>query len=760
MKKINFILILTLFTFSLMAQGTIRGTLFDKETGEPIIYGNVYLENTTIGTNTDIDGIFTLPKVDAGEYILSATYLGYDTISVNISLKDGQVLNKQLYISEGGLNLDVVNITAEKDIARNEVKVSKLTVSPQQIAYMPAAAGEPDIAQYLQVIPGIISTGDSGGQIFIRGGSPVQNKIMLDGLTIINPFHSIGFFSTFETDAIRNVDVLTGAYNAEYSGRISAIVNINTKEGNKKRMAGSISASPFLAKAFIEGPIIKFNEKRGSSTSFMFSQKYSYIDRTGRSIYPYVAKDSKNPFPYKINDTYGKLSMVAKNGTKVNLFGFNYVDQFNNEEVANISWNNYGGGANFNLILENSNTAVSGLIGYTNYKIGFNEVDALPRESALSNFVGRVDFDNYLKNSLLKVGFQVNANSTDFTFWNPFKVLLEARQNTINGSGYVKYRHKFFDRLIIEPGVRAIYYNALKTSSIEPRIGLKFNVNDNIRIKAAAGLYSQDLISTSNERDVVNLFTGFLTAPEERVFQLNTRVRSKDNLQKSTQSVIGVEFDVLKNLTFNVEGYYKLFNQLIVVNRTKLEATDANYVTEEGEAYGFDVSAKYQTSKIYLWATYSNSYVNRNDGDQVYPTLFDRRHNVNVVANYKFGERNSWNVGLRWNYGSGFPFTQTQAFYTYFPFENGASTDVVSENPKDVGILYSEKRNGGRLPSYHRLDLSIAKKIIFDDYRNLEITASVTNAYNRANIFFFDRVTYNRVDQLPILPSVNVKFNF
>lgn len=760
MKKINIIFFFILTSHYLIAQGTIRGTLFDKETGEPIIYGNVYLENTTIGTNTNIDGIFTLPKVDAGSYTLSATYLGYDTISVNINLQDGQVLNEQLYISESGLSIDVVNITAEKDIARNEVKVSKLTISPQQISYMPAAAGEPDIAQYLQVIPGIISTGDSGGQIFIRGGSPVQNKIMLDGLTIINPFHSIGFFSTFETDAIRNVDVLTGAYNAEYSGRISAIVNINTKEGNKKRIAGSLSASPFLSKAFIEGPIIKFSEKSGNSTSFMFSQKYSYIDRTGPSIYPYVSPNSKNPFPYKINDTYGKLSVVAKNGTKVNLFGFNYIDQFNKEKVANISWRNYGGGANFNLILENSNTAVSGLVGYTNYKIAFNQVEELPRESALSNFVGRLDFDNYFKNSLLKVGFEVNANSTDFTFWNPFKVLLEARQNTIKGSGYVKYRHKFFDKLIIEPGIRAIYYSALKSASFEPRIGLKYNVSDNIRIKAAAGLYSQDLISTSNERDVVNLFTGFLTAPEERVFKLNTDVRVKDNLQKSTQSVLGVEFDLFTNVALNLEGYYKLFNQLIVVNRTKLESTDANYVTEEGEAYGFDVSVKYQTPNIYFWVTYSNSYVNRNDGEQIYPTLFDRRHNVNLVGNYKFGNRNSWNVGLRWNFGSGFPFTQTQAFYTYYPFENGASTDVVSENPKGVGILYSDKRNGGRLPSYHRLDLSIAKKIIFDDYRNLEITASVTNAYNRHNIFFFDRVTYNRVDQLPILPSVSLKFNF
>ena len=172
-----------------------------------------------------------------------------------------------------------------------------------------------------------------------------------------------------------------------------------------------------------------------------------------------------------------------------------------------------------------------------------------------------------------------------------------------------------------------------------------------------------------------------------------------------------------------------------------------------------DVSLKYETTNTYLWATYSWGNVNRNDGEQIYPTIFDRRHNVNLLGTYTFGADRSWEASARWNMGSGFPFTLTQGFYSFFTFENGISTDVRTENP-DLGILFDENRNAGRLPYYHRLDVSIKKKFTFTKYTQLELTASVTNAYNRENIFFFDRVLYDRVNQLPILPSLGLVFRF
>ncbi|MEL6866526.1 MAG: TonB-dependent receptor, partial [Bacteroidota bacterium] len=160
-----------------------------------------------------------------------------------------------------------------------------------------------------------------------------------------------------------------------------------------------------------------------------------------------------------------------------------------------------------------------------------------------------------------------------------------------------------------------------------------------------------------------------------------------------------------------------------------------------------------------LWTTYSLGYVRRDDGEQVYPTIFDRRHNINILATYSMGDTKQWEASVRWNMGSGFPFTLTQGFYQVYDFQDGLQTDVLTDNG-ELGIIYSEDRNSGRLPYYHRLDLSLKRHFIFSKNSKLDVVASVTNVYNRNNIFFFDRVEYERVDQLPILPSLGIIFEF
>lgn len=751
--------IFSILTYGAFAQSSVRGSVFDENSGEPVGFCNVFLENTTYGVTTNVDGFYTLSQIPAGTYNLMATFIGYDTARVEITLKDNEVITEQLFLRESGLKINEVSISAEREVSRNEVKISQLSISPQQITMLPSTGGEPDIVQYLQVIPGVISTGDAGGQIFIRGGSPVQNKILMDGLTIYNPFHSIGFFSTFETNAIRNVDVLTGGFNADHGGRISAIVEINTKDGDKKKLSGSVSASPFMAKAFLEGPLVK-QTKNGGSTSFMFSHKRSYINQTGTLLYPYAALSDSIGLPYSLNDTYGKLSLINKNGSHLSLFGFNYLDQFDNPAVASIGWNNTGGGANFRLLLDNSDLVINGLVGYTSYDIAFSQDNGDdPRSSSVGNFVGRFDFDYYMPKGSFTYGLEVNVLNTNFNFTNPFGLTIDATQSSPDIAGFVKLRYKL-GNLVIEPGFRGIFYAALSEFSPEPRLGLKYNVNESIRLKAAGGLYSQNLLSTSNEQDVIALFSGFLTSPESGISSLGTGDKTSSNLQKASHLIGGIEIDLFKNFSVNVESYYKSFDQLIVVNRNKIDALTPDYTSENGLAYGGDITLKYQLPSLYLWATYALGYVNRFDGDQTFPTIFDRRHNINLLANYQFGNDKSWELGARWNYGSGFPFTQTVAFYNLLDFQEGGDTDIVTENPDDVGILFSDTRNGGRLPGYHRLDLSLIKRIDFGSAGELEINASVTNVYNRGNIFYFDRITYDRVNQLPILPSLSLKYSF
>ena len=215
---------------------------------------------------------------------------------------------------------------------------------------------------------------------------------------------------------------------------------------------------------------------------------------------------------------------------------------------------------------------------------------------------------------------------------------------------------------------------------------------------------------------------------------------------------------MFKGWEVNVEGYYKGFSQLIGVNRNKLSEQDPDFSTETGNAYGIDFTFSRQTQKVLMWATYSLGYVNRDDGEQVYPTHFERRHNINLLVSYALGR--TWELGARWNYGSGFPFTLTQGFYGQQDILGGIDSDVLTGNPDQPGIIYSDQRNSGHLPDYHRLDMSLKKTIEFNKDLRLEIMASVTNVYNRANIFYFDRISYSRVDQLPILPSLTVTVDF
>ncbi len=754
--------ILGMFFFSNIAAqtGTVRGNVFDQDTGEPIIYGNVYLGGTTLGATTDFDGFFTIPNVPTGDYSLVATYIGYDSTTVDIKVNANAIVYKQLELSSGGIDLGVVNVSARKEQARSDVKVSAISVTSNEIKALPSTGGEPDIAQYLSVLPGVIFTGDQGGQLYIRGGSPIQNKVLLDGMTIYNPFHSIGFFSVFETEIIRNVDVLTGGFNAEYGGRISAVVDIKTREGNKKRFGGVLSTSPFQSKLLVEGPIIPLKEAGGGSTSFILTGKHSYIDQTSRVLYEY-ATDTIGSLPYGFTDLYGKLSFVAGNGSKFNVFGFNFLDRVNYGGVADLDWKSNGGGLNFSLIPSNSNITMDGVIAFSNYTVSLDEGDNRPRMSSINGFNAGLNFTTFGGNNEFKYGFEINGFNTDFRFVNFLDVSIQQEDFTTEIGGYFKYKQKA-GPLIIEPSLRMQYYASLTEGSIEPRLGIKWNATDNLRFKLGGGLYSQNLLSSVNEEDIVNLFVGFLSGPSETIYtpgQVGVEV-APHKLQKSIQGVFGVEVDITPNLEFNVEPYFKRFTQLIAVNRNKLLATDPNFTTETGDAYGIDFLVRYDKDDLYLWLTYSHGYVNRFDGEQTYPTIFDRRNNVNFLATYDFGEKKDWQASMRFNFGSGFPFTLTQGFYNQNYFTDGITTDYITDNPDNVGIIFSEERNSGRLPDYHRLDLSLKRTFKFGKYAKLEAIASVTNAYNRNNIFFFDRVTYNRVDQLPILPSLGLTFSY
>ena len=725
----------------------LRGFIYDEETGEPIIFCNVILEGTNTGAPTDVNGFFSITNIPIGNYTVLISYIGYDTLRENISLKAKQILTKKFEISESSVKLQTVHISADKQAMKSDVKVSVTKVTPKDIELIPAIGGEPDLAQYLQVLPGVVFTGDQGGQLYIRGGSPIQNKVLLDGMIVYNPFHSIGLFSVFDTDLLRNADIYTGGFGAQYGGRISSIMDITTRDGNKNRFGGKVSTSTFGSKILLEGPLAK----NGGNSSFIVSGKTSYLDQSSKYIYTYI--DTAG-LPYSFTDLYGKLSVNGTNGSKWNLFGFNYKDQVHYRDVSYLGWNSGGIGSNFVLVPGSTPVLIQGNIAYSSYIIKLKESGLPKRKSGINGFNLGLDFTYFNGDDELQYGLEILGFQTDYDFENAYGDI-DIEENTTEFSGFVRYKLKT-EKLIIEPGLRLYKYNAT-SASLEPRFGAKFLANNKLRFKLAAGKFTQNLVSTSSDRDVVNLFYGFLTAPDDIPDEF-LGVEVVNGLQKANHLIIGLEYDISENIDFNIEGYAKEFTQLTNSNKDKTTASETNFIIEEGLAKGLDFVLKYSDTKFYFWAVYSLGHITRTDENLTYHPHFDRRHNINLVSTYKFGYQNSWSLDARWNLGSGFPFTQTQGFYPLLNFEDGINSNYLTENG-ELGILYADI-NQGRLPYYHRLDIALKKEYKLSKNSTFNWNLGVTNAYNRENIFYFNRIKYERVNQLPLMPSFGMSLTF
>ncbi len=771
-KSLLFLIFFQLASFSSSAQSAIvRGIVYNGATGEPIISSVISLNKNRQGAYSDERGFYTINGVAAGEYVMSATYIGFDTANFNIKVKDGQILNHNFYLSPSSKELITIRVSAEKIRKTKEVYISQTTIKPVELTRIPSVGGEPDLVQYLQVLPGVVFSGDQGGQLYIRGGSPVMNRVMLDGLTVYNPFHSIGLFSVFDSDILKSVDVFSAGFSAEYGGRVSAIVDVKTRDGNKKNFAGKINSSPFNSKILLEGPLKKY-EPGKSHSSYIISYKNSYLDKSSPLVYPYI-NDGK--LPYSFSDLYAKLSVNSAGGSNINFFGFNYKDNVSFENSTSYNWQSNGVGSKFLLIPDNSKTIIDGSITYSDYLIEQKEKDNKPRKSGINGSNVALNFTYLLRDAdKLKYGLEMNAFKTEFEIFNSFDRRISQFENTTEINAYINYLRNFNEKFILETGLRLQRYASLQENSLEPRIRGKYILGTRWRLKGSAGLYSQNLMSAVSDRDIVNLFYGFLSGPRDLPETFDGKV-VESKLQKSKHAVFGVEFDINSNSEMNLEGYIKDFTQLTNINRDKIFDNDAdnadkpgylkeNYIIERGQAYGFDVTYKFENKHWYIWSVYSFNIVNRFDGIRTYQPHFDRRHNINLVNSYDFGEELNWTANLRWNFGSGFPFTLTQGFYELLDFRDGGSTDFLTENG-DLGVFYDDL-NLGRLPYYHRLDASLKRKFKIpkksnpNQFNKAEVILSVTNVYNRANIFYFNRIDYKREDQLPILPSLSASYSF
>lgn len=759
-KRYSLAFLMLAFCFVAFSQhAVLKGFTYDESTGESLPYCTIHLEGTTFGALSDASGAFLINKIPAGTYRVKISIMGYIDLYDTVTMAASGTVTKRYNVTPNSQTLDAVQIVGESTRKEQETRTAVISVTPKDMSKMPAIGGQPDFAQYLQVLPGIISTGDQGGQLYVRGGTPVQNMLLLDGVIMYNPFHSIGIFSVFDMDIMSSADVYTGGFGAEFGGRISSVMNIKTRDGNKKRLAGKVDVSSIGAQLLLEGPLLKLKDDRKTSISFILSGKGSFLEHSSKVFYPYVK--NADGLPYSFLDLYGKVTLATRNGSRLNIFGFNYDDRVKYSSIANYGWNNWGIGSNFLIVPGDAPTTIEGSLAYSNYESKLEDVGFDPRVSSMDGFTFNFGFNYYLGNSFLKVGIDVVGYNTNYKYYTIYHSQRDIVDHTTDLSLFVKYKYNFRNKLLIEPGFRLQYYYSLGEISPEPRLAIKYNILKNLRLKLAAGMYSQNLVSITSDQDVVSLFNGFLSSPLESALLPETLIGSdvkfKGRLQKSQHAIFGVEYDPIAPLSINIEAYYKNFSQLISANRYKMFDEDSEFIWEKGNAYGGDISLKYEQKGVYLWFVYSLGWVNRNDGKIKYNPHFDRRHNINLVASYSFGKRRSWEVNCRWNFGSGFPFTQTQAYYPHY-FPSHINDDYVSNNENVYFLLAGF--NESRLPSYHRLDFGAKKKFYLGQRHTLEVSISMTNVYNYKNIFYVNRTTNNIVYQLPFLYYFGLTWRF
>ena len=759
MKKLVLLLISCLFFGTAFAQNAaMKGFTYDDSNGETLPYCTIQVLGTTCGALSDAKGAFMINKIPFGKQVVKVSYLGYEDVLDTIEFGKDGIVTRRYSLKPATNRIQEVQILGEAQRHVQETRTSVVSVTPKDMSKMPSIGGQPDFAQYLQVLPGIISTGDQGGQIYVRGGTPIQNMLLLDGVILYSPFHSIGIFSVFDMDIMSSADVYTGGFGAEFGGRISSVMDIKTRDGNKKRLSGKVDVSNIATQLLLEGPLVKLKDDRKTSLSFILSGKGSYLQQASKFFYPYVGESG---LPYNFLDLYGKMTLATQNGTKLNLFGFRFDDKVNYSSIADYGWTNWGVGANFLIVPGDVPTTIEGSLAYSKYGCTLDDKLFQPKSSSMDGFTFNLAFNYYIGKSLLNVGIEAVGYNTGYRYFTRFGSEVFLEDHTTDLSVFAKFKYNFRNKLLVEPSFRLQYYYSLGEASPEPRLAVKYNVSKKVRLKLAAGLYSQNMVSVTSDQDVVSLFSGFISSPIGNsllpAYTLNSSDTIKGHLQKSQHIVLGVEYDPIPNVLINVEGYFKNFSQLISVNRYKMFDSDPEFIWEKGKAYGGDVTVKYENKNFYVWLVYSLGWVKRNDDVIQYAPHFDRRHNVNLVASYSFGKRKSWELNLRWNFGSGFPFTQTQAYYPHYD-PTGINDDYVSNN-EDVYFLLADFNNA-RLPSYHRLDLGAKKKFFLGERHSLELSLSFSNVYNYHNIFYVNRTTNDIIYQLPFLYYFGMTWRF
>ena len=730
---------------------TIRGFVTDAADGQPVPGVNVILtadDGTLIGAATDTDGFYAISRVAPGNYTFRVTFIGFDTVEETLMLVADAILTRNVELVESRTELGevVVEVVRETAGAAN-ITAGLQTVRPADIALVPSPDISADLVNYLTALPGVVSQGDRGGQLFIRGGEPTQNLVLLDGMVIFQPFHVVGFFSAFPSDIINTADVYAGGYGARFGGRLSSVIDITARTGNKRRFVGAASIAPFVSTVRLEGPIVP------GKVSFVASVRESVIEQG-------AAKIIDEPLPFSFGDIFAKvhanlgesaqLSVSAIKTDDTGRLGVNPLNEDANGITQDqVVWDNLAVGGRLFFLPKTLPVFAEITSSYSRLQNEFGLAGNPSRTTSVEMFSFAVNVTHYIGNTDVNWGLFLSNSTLEANLGGLFQnVDLDIEYLTEVGA-YVEPEFTFDNGLRIQPGLRLQTFPSKSESFVEPRLRMVWNTGMH-RFSAAGGIYHQEVTGLNDRRDAGDIFTAWTAAP-------------LGVIPTAQHAILGYRVNPTNGLIFSVEGFYKNLTDLLVPEWTSFPRFTTRLEQADGTANGVDLRMEVGNGRVFQgsvswgvsnvqYETSSRSLQLLTGSDQVeYSPPHDRTHQLNVMANVIV---KGFNFNARWQFGSGLPFNESLGFDRYVLLDSLVN---VLEEPGDERVLYGRPYTG-RLPTYHRIDLSVDREFRVGPTSFLTFQAGVINAYDRRNLFFLDLFTLRRVDQLPLIPTVGLKF--
>ncbi len=758
MKKIFVIFVYISFIFEISlaepappADGaSLSGYILERSSEEPMVGASVIIPGTNYGAVTNKSGFYAVTNLPPGKKTVVVKYIGYESLVDTLNFKKNQKIRRDFKITEGAVTTEEVSVEADRAEDESQITVSRVDIPMPQLKNI-RIGGEADIFRSLQYMPGILTSSQISSGLFIRGGSPDQNLVLLDGSTVYNPTHLFGFISTFNSEAIKDVELIKGGFPAEYGGRLSAVLNITQKEGNRKKVEGVGSVGVISSKASVEGPL--------GNGSWFIGGRRTYLEL----IKAFIPENPEEPIPdFNFYDANAKVTQNLGKNTKFYMSGFISAD--------NLSYDGFGIAANLNLGNKAASARLTHIFGddlFMNMNFTASQYDNdLNGDQSGYKFIFDNSITDYtLKGSLEwftserithKFGFEVSkfdfaylANFTGEETIDDTSESFGAVDLTVedwNYAAYAQVNYRPFELTSFQAGLRSSYWQLRDRVLMAPRLAVRRQLQEDIAIKAAWGIYYQNL--------------RLATQPDFSFFDTWLPTDSTLPSSKAIHYILSLETKPFEGYELDFDVYYKRMFNLNEINRFQYEQSNTTadvFFTGDGWSYGAEVFLSKKIGKFTGWAGYALGFITNkfdeiNDGEEFRPK-YDRRHDFKIVGQYKLNDH--------WEFGGTFVFQSGQSY-------TGATSRFQIRLPEQnygQGVMVPSQRYGLRLPPSHQLNLNGSYMFeIFD--LPARLTLDIFNVYNRRDIWFryydtrSDGTAVKDVRLLPILPTLSFEIRF